>query len=86
MKIIIDNFTVSDFKETILSNKIEEVLFRFKNTVSLQTYNILIEQIYNILNELIENVKKHAYKSDEKKRFGLHIRIRYGAISLYKAK
>lgn len=122
MKIIIDNFSVSDFKETLTCNKIEryanynyklfyngaevvqakiydvtdsglkpsiiskieeELLFRFKNTVSLQTYNILIEQIYNILNELIENVEKHAYKLNERKRFGLYIRKRYGAVKNY---
>lgn len=122
MKIIIDNFYVSDFKEILTYSKIErytnynyklfyngaevvqakiydvtdsslkpsiinkieeEVLFRFKNTVSLQTYNILIEQIYNILNELIENVEKHAYRLNEKKRFGLYIRKRYGAVKNY---
>lgn len=122
LKIMIDNFNVSDSRETLTVDKIkkytnynyklfyngaevvqakvyditddyarvniinqieEEFLLKFKNTVSLQTCNMLVEHIYNILNELIENVERHAYKSNARKLFGLYIRKRYGAVKNY---
>lgn len=61
----------------------EEILFRLKNSVSLQTYYTLETNVYNIITELIENVVQHAYKRGECKRFGLYIRKRYGAVKNY---
>lgn len=70
-------------RESILEKFEEEFLFRFKNTVSLQTYFRLAEHVYNILNELIENVERHAYQLNEEKRFAVYIRRRYGAVKNY---
>lgn len=69
--------------EKIMSQIEEEILYRLKNTVSLQTYYILETQIYNIISELIENVDKHAYRPGRQKWFGLYIRKRYGAVKNY---
>lgn len=67
-------------KREIIKIVENEMYGTLKNTVSLQTFNMLLEQIYNILNELIENVRQHAYRDGEKKRFGLYIRKRYGVV------
>lgn len=68
-------------KEEIVRDVIETILFRFRNTVSVQTYKKMSEQIYNIVNELVENAIKHAYAVGEKKLFSLYIRRRQGISS-----
>lgn len=78
-------FTIDkpESKRNIVKLVEDELHTTFRNTVSLQTFNVMSENIYNVLNELIENVFRHAYKTSEKKRFGLYIRKRYGAAKNY---
>lgn len=78
-------FTIcnAESKKSIIKLVEDELHTTFRNTVSLQTFNVISEHIYNVLNELIENVFRHAYGEDEQKRFGLYIRKRYGATKNY---
>lgn len=80
-------FTISsaESKKGIIKLVEDELHTTFRNTVSLQTFNVVSEHIYNVLNELIENVFRHAYGENEQKRFGLYIRKRYGAAKNYGA-
>ncbi len=75
-------YTVSDvFTKEIIAKEIDEELsLALQNSTLPQSYNLLSMQVYNIVTELIENVEKHAYSSDEKKRFAIYIRKRKGAI------
>lgn len=78
-------FTIEndDSKQKIIKIVEDEMYGTLKSTVSLQTFNTVLEQIYNVLNELIENVRQHAYHDGETKRFGLYIRKRYGGTKNY---
>ncbi len=80
-------FSISnaESKKNIIKLVEDELHTTFRNTVSLQTFNVVSEHIYNVLNELIENVFRHAYGENEQKRFGLYIRKRYGAAKNYGA-
>lgn len=75
----------SDVQNEIIFSIENEFMIKMKNSVSLQTYDMLATYFHNIVLELVENVYKHAYFSSQKKLFGIYVRRRQGASGSYQA-